>query len=138
MRSLIRDRDPFRLGEKPGGGHCWPLPRNRSVLLDGPRLQDDRVAGHRSLPRQSKRVLPPPATWRTITIGIPPKLAEGIQLRTQTQESRRAWRDEIGNVRPGVGHEFDGHGGIELEFIAASLACLRENDDSNTKGTLCR
>ena len=40
----VRDRDPFRLGEKPGGDRGRPLMGNGSVLLDVSGLQNDRVA----------------------------------------------------------------------------------------------
>jgi len=40
----VRDRDPFRLGEKPSGDHDRPLMRDGSVLLYVSGLQNNRVA----------------------------------------------------------------------------------------------
>ncbi|MCY1228028.1 hypothetical protein D9M72_403210 [compost metagenome] len=40
----VRDRDPFRFGEKPGGDHDRPLMRDGSVLLDVSGLQNNRVS----------------------------------------------------------------------------------------------
>lgn len=40
----VCDRDPFRLGEKPGGDYDRPLMRDGSNLFDVSRLQNNRVA----------------------------------------------------------------------------------------------
>lgn len=56
----VRDCDPFRLGEKPGGDHRWPLPRNRSVLFTSPDFKTTvwpcrhRVPELRLIPRSGR------------------------------------------------------------------------------------